>query len=181
MAKFRRRGPGGVKGARDGQNFPVVLYLYLYLSFSTSVKLTLQYLLIHAGRKCRMRNERSIACCGPWPDKTGSGFGPNSPFAVGIIFSIGAPSATSIPPYLAGHGLAHFHITFLVWKILDRTLRILDKVPMPLFKMRRQKLPCRRAEVAGGLHCGSCGFRHDVNQTVVGSSLERNDTKLGRR
>jgi hypothetical protein len=36
-------------------------------------------------------------------------------------------------------------------------------------------LPCRRAEAAGGLHCGSCGFRHDFELTV-GSSVERNET-----
>lgn len=61
-----------------------------------------------------MRNERSNACCGPWPDK--SWIWISSPFAgaAGTIFLIGCPVQYANTTLFGRARSTHFHITFLV-------------------------------------------------------------------
>jgi len=110
-----------------GQNFPVATPL------STSVKLTLHTSLSTLNE---MRNERSNACCGPWPDK--SWIWISSPFAgaAGTIFFLDRlpRPIRQYDPIWQGTVYSFPHHV-LGGEILDRTLRILDldKMRMPLF------------------------------------------------
>jgi hypothetical protein len=65
--------------------------------------------------------------------RAGSGLTPKPPFAAGNDFLDRCPAQYANTTLFGRARSTHFHITFLVGQILDRTLWMLDKMRMPLF------------------------------------------------